>query len=150
MKHIIEVKTVNTVARHRASSMTRRAWVTSLLLLAFGVGSAAAWEVEPFDPPDAAVEAAVPLSTFVIERNIPGAGKWSPQELRDISRKSRDVLEKLGPSIQWVQSYVVDDKVYCVYQAPDKELIARHAAEAGFPADRISEVKNIISLKTAE
>ena len=149
MKRTIEVTAVNTVAKHRASSMTRLAWVTSLLILALGAGSAAAWEVEPFDPPDAA-EATQPLSTFVIERNIPGAGKWSPQELRDISRKSRDVLEKLGSNIQWVQSYIVDDKVYCVYRAPNKELIARHAAEAGFPADRISEVRNIISLQTAE
>jgi hypothetical protein len=88
--------------------------------------------------------------TFIIERNIEGAGKLSPEELRDISRKSRDVLQSLGPSIQWVQSYVVDDKIYCVYTAPNKEIIRRHAEQGGFPANRISEVHNVISLKTAE
>jgi hypothetical protein len=87
---------------------------------------------------------------YVIERSIPDAGKLSADELRDISRKSRDVLEALGPKIQWIQSYVVEDKVYCVYTAPDEEMIREHAEMGGFPADKISRVSRIIDLSTAE
>lgn len=90
------------------------------------------------------------VHTYVIERNVEGAGKLSAAQLRDMSRKSRDVLDNLGPGIRWVRSYVVDDKFYCVYTAPNKEMIWRHAREAGFPADRISEVRNVIGPKTAE
>ena len=87
---------------------------------------------------------------FVIEREIPGAGKLTAQELKDASKKSCDVLRQLGPEIQWLQSYVTADKVYCVYTAPDKDLIIRHAQLVGIPANRISEVSSIVSPATAE
>ncbi len=90
------------------------------------------------------------MPKFVIEREIPNAGKLSPEELRDISQKSCGVLRNLGPQIQWVQSYVTEDKVYCVYIAPNKEMVEEHAKQGGFPANRISEVKSIIDPTTAE
>ena len=90
------------------------------------------------------------MPKFVIEREVPNAGKLSPEELRGISQKSCGVLRNLGPQIQWVQSYVTDDKVYCVYIAPNKELVQEHAKQGGFPANRISEVKSVIDPTTAE
>lgn len=90
------------------------------------------------------------MPKFVIEREIPGAGKWSPEELRAVSEKSVGVLKALGVDIQWVHSYVIDDKVYCIYNAPDDALILEHARCAGFPADRISQVRAIIDPTTAE
>ena len=90
------------------------------------------------------------MPKFVIEREIPNAGKLSPEELRDISQKSCAVLRNLGPQIQWVQSYVTDDKVYCLYIAPNKEILQEHAKQGGFPANRISEVKSVIDPTTAE
>jgi len=90
------------------------------------------------------------MPKYVIEREIAGAGKLTPQELQGISQTSCGVLQKLGPQIQWVQSYVTDDKVYCVYIAPNEEIIREHAAQGGFPANRISEVKSVIDPTTAE
>lgn len=90
------------------------------------------------------------MPKYLIEREIPGAGQLSPEELRGISQKSCSVLNRLGPQIQWVQSYVTDDKVYCVYIAPDAELIRKHAEEGGFPANRISEIRTVIDPATAE
>lgn len=84
------------------------------------------------------------LKQYVIERTIPGASELSPGELEAISQKSREVLEALGPAIEWQHSYVAEDKFYCVYRAPNKELIARHAEMGGFPADRISLVSTVI------
>ena len=90
------------------------------------------------------------MPKYVIEREIPGAGKLSAQELHGISQKSCGVLRNMGPQIQWVQSYVTDDKIYCVYIAPNAELIKEHADQGGFPANRISEVKTMIDPTTAE
>jgi hypothetical protein len=90
------------------------------------------------------------MPKFMIERELPGAGKLSAQELRAISEKSVGILNTLGPKIQWVQSYVVDDKIYCVYNAPSPELIQEHARCGGFPANRISRVRQIIDPTTAE
>ena len=90
------------------------------------------------------------MPKYVIEREIPGAGKLSPQDLAAISQKSCSVLRNLGPAIQWVESYVTDDKVYCIYIAPNENLIREHASQGGFPANRISEVKNRIDPTTAE
>jgi hypothetical protein len=90
------------------------------------------------------------MPKFVIEREIPGAGKLSPQELQAVSRKSCSVLRDLGPQIQWVQSYVTDDKIYCVYVAPDEETVRRHAREGGFPANAIARVRTVIDPTTAE
>ncbi len=90
------------------------------------------------------------MPKYLIERDIPEAGKLSEQELRAISQKSCSVLNRLGPQIQWVQSYVTDDKVYCVYIAPNEDMIRQHAQEGGFPANRISEIKTVIDPTTAE
>src|ERR1700694_732533 len=90
------------------------------------------------------------MPKYVIEREIPGAGKLTAVELQGVSQTSCDVLQKLGPEIQWVHSYVTGDKVYCVYIAPNEELIREHAQQGGFPANRISEIKTIIDPTTAE
>jgi hypothetical protein len=90
------------------------------------------------------------MPKFVIEREIPGAGNLSQQELQGISQKSCGALQKMGPQIQWVQSYVTGDKIYCVYIAPNEEMIREHASRGGFPANRISEIKSVIDPTTAE
>jgi hypothetical protein len=90
------------------------------------------------------------MPQFVIERTVPGAGNLTPDELRSISQKSNGVLSELGPSIRWDHSYVTGDKIYCVYTAPNEEIIREHAQRGGFPADSVSEVKNVISPRTAE
>jgi hypothetical protein len=90
------------------------------------------------------------MPKYIIEREIPGAGKLSPAELQAISQKSCGVLHKLGPLIQWVESYVTDDKVYCVYVAPSEAAIREHAQQGGFPANRISAVRTVIDPTTAE
>jgi hypothetical protein len=90
------------------------------------------------------------MPKYVIERELPGAGKLSRDELRAISQKSCSVLSELGQSIQWIESFVTDDKIYCVYLAPNKELIKEHAQKGGFPANRIEEVQAMISPVTAE
>ncbi|MEO5717420.1 MAG: DUF4242 domain-containing protein [Chthoniobacterales bacterium] len=90
------------------------------------------------------------MPKYVIERELPGAGNLSPNQLQEISRKSCDVLQKLGPEIQWLQSFVTDDKIYCVYQAPNEKMIREHAEQGGFPANRISEVRQTIDPTTAE
>jgi len=90
------------------------------------------------------------MPRYVIERDIPGAGKLSTQELQAISQKSCSVIDKLGPQIQWQHSYVTGDKVYCVYIAPSEALIREHAKQGGFPANRVSEVKTVIDPVTAE
>lgn len=90
------------------------------------------------------------MPKYIIEREIPGAGELTPDELRGISQTSCGVLQKLGPQIQWVESYVTADKVYCVYLAPSRDLIEEHARQGGFPANRISEVTSVIDPTTAE
>jgi len=90
------------------------------------------------------------MPKFVIERVIPGAGKLSSAELKAISQKSCSVLNNLGPQIQWVQSYVTGDKIYCVYNAPNEEMVRRHAKEGGFPANSVARVAAIIDPTTAE
>jgi hypothetical protein len=87
---------------------------------------------------------------YVIERGIPGAGKLSAEELRAISQKSCSVLQGMGPQIQWVHSYVTDDKIYCVYNAPDEAAVREHARQGGFPADSVARVRQIIDPTTAE
>lgn len=90
------------------------------------------------------------MPKYVIERNIPGAGKLSQEELHNISQKSCSVLGDMGPQIQWLNSYVTDDKIYCVYIAPNESEIREHAKAGGFPADSVAEVKSIIDPTTAE
>ena len=90
------------------------------------------------------------MPKYVIERDIPGAGDLSSQQLRAISQKSCGVLTKMGPQIQWVQSYVTDDKIYCVYIAPNEEMVREHAKLGGFPANRVSAVTSMIDPTTSE
>ena len=89
------------------------------------------------------------MPKFVIEREIPGAGKLSPQELHGVAQKSCGVLRDMGPQIQWIQSYVTDDKIYCVYIAENEAQVREHAAQGGFPANRVSEVRTVIDPTTA-
>lgn len=90
------------------------------------------------------------MPRYVIEREIPGAGKLTAAELQGISQKSCGVLQGMGPKIQWVESFVTDDKIYCVYIAPNEAAVREHAQKGGFPANRISQVRNVISPTTAE
>ena len=90
------------------------------------------------------------MPKYVIERDIPGAGKLTRDELHAISQKSCGVLRNLGPQIQWVESFVTPDKIYCVYIAPDEGAIREHARQGGFPANRISEIKTVIDPTTSE
>lgn len=90
------------------------------------------------------------MPRYLIEREIPGAGKLTGEELRAISQKSCSVLDEMGPKIQWMHSYVSDDKVYCVYIAPDEEAVREHAKRGGFPASRVARVGTIIDPTTAE
>ncbi len=90
------------------------------------------------------------MPKYVIEREIPGAGKLSAKELQAISQKSCGVLNQMGPQIQWVQSYVTGDKIYCVYIAPNEEMVREHARQGGFPANRVSAIKSVIDPTTAE
>jgi hypothetical protein len=90
------------------------------------------------------------MPKYVIERNIPNAGKLSPQELHAISQKSCTVLNKLGPQIQWVQSYVTNDKIYCIYVAPNEQMVREHAKQGGFPANSVARVTTMIDPTTAE
>ena len=90
------------------------------------------------------------MPKYVIERELPGAGNLSPEGLKGISQKSCSVLRELGPEINWIHSYVTDDKIYCVYVAPNEEIIREHAQKGGFPANRISEVRLVIDPTSAE
>jgi hypothetical protein len=90
------------------------------------------------------------MPKYVIEREIPGVGNLTPQELHAVSQKSCSVLSGLGPQIQWLESYVTGDKIYCIYIAPNEEMVREHARQGGFPANRVAEVKSIIDPTTAE
>jgi hypothetical protein len=90
------------------------------------------------------------MPKFVIERNLPGAGKLSAEQLRGISQTSCGVLGTMGPQIQWVHSYVTDDKIYCVYIAPDEKMIREHAQKGGFPANSVAAIRTVIDPTTAE
>lgn len=90
------------------------------------------------------------MPRYVIERDLPGAGALGADQLTGISRKSCEVLDAMGPQIQWVHSYVTDDRIYCVYLAPDEDAVREHARRGGFPATRVSEVRAVIDPVTAE
>lgn len=90
------------------------------------------------------------MPKYVIEREIPGAGKLTPEQLKGISQTSCGVLSKMGSQIQWVESFVTDDKIYCVYIAPNEDMVKEHANQGGFPANKISKVATVISPVTAE
>ena len=90
------------------------------------------------------------MRKFLIEREIPGLGRMSPGEFRQVARKSVNVLRELGTDIRWVHSYVTDDKIYCIYRAPNEDMIREHAQRGGFPANRVSQVRTMIDPTTAE
>ena len=90
------------------------------------------------------------MPKYVIERELPGAGKLSKEQLQAISQKSCGVLNNLGPQIQWIESFVTDDKIYCIYRAPNEAMVREHASQGGFPANKVSEVRTIIDPTTAE
>jgi hypothetical protein len=90
------------------------------------------------------------MPKFVIEREIPGAGQLTAQQLNAISQKSCSVLKGLGPQIQWLESYVTDDKIYCVYIAPNEAMVREHAKQGGFPANKVSQIRRMIDPTTAE
>jgi len=90
------------------------------------------------------------MPRYLIERELPGAGKLSPEQLKGFSQKSCSVLNTLGPQIQWIHSYVTGDKIYCVYRAPNEEMVREHARQGGFPANRVSEITTVIDPSTAE
>jgi Protein of unknown function (DUF4242) len=90
------------------------------------------------------------MPKFVIEREVPGVGALKPEEVQALSQKSCGVLRELGPQVQWLHSYVTDDKIYCVYIAPNEEAVRQHAAMGGFPANRISRIRSTIDPTTAE
>ncbi|HTW46549.1 MAG TPA: DUF4242 domain-containing protein [Acidobacteriaceae bacterium] len=90
------------------------------------------------------------MPKFVIEREVPGVGALKPEEVQAISQKSCGVLRELGPQVQWLHSYVTDDKIYCIYIAPNEEAVKQHAAMGGFPANRISQIRSTIDPTTAE
>jgi len=90
------------------------------------------------------------MPKFVIEREIPGAGSFSLEQLQAISQKSCSVLQNLGPQIQWLQSFVTDNKIYCVYIAPNEQMVREHASQGGFPANSIAQVRRVIDPTTAE
>jgi len=120
--------------------MTIRPWLFAAVLCGFALPLTAAAQ-----PQGDGV-----MHKYVIERDLPGAGRLSPSELQAISQKSREVLRSMGTKIQWVQSYITDDKIYCVYLAESEADIRSHAKAGGFPADRISRVKTIIDPTTAD
>ncbi len=119
----------------------------ALAVLMTVVASASAFAQQAAQP---APKKKVVMHTYVIERNIPGAGSLSKAQLKDISQKSNGVLKEMGPHIQWVDSYVTGDKIYCIYRAENEDLIREHAKRGGFPADRISEVDTVISPATGK
>lgn len=90
------------------------------------------------------------MPKYLIERELPGAGKLPPEQLKAISQKSCSVLNSLGPEIQWIESYVTGDKIYCVYRAPNEAMVREHAKQGGFPANKISEITTVIDPTTAE
>jgi hypothetical protein len=123
-------------------------------MMTLGV-SASAYAASDSTTPSAAVKPAKSphkkvMHTYVIERDIPGAGSFSKEKLKEISQKSNGVLKEMGPDIQWVDSYVTADKVYCIYRAENEDLIREHAKRGGFPADKISEVDTMISPATGK
>lgn len=114
-----------------------------LLVLVLAIVAPASLLADPTPMPPAG------QNLYVIERTIPEAGKMTGDELQGIARKSCGVLKELGPQIQWVQSYVTGNKIYCIYMAPDEAMVREHAKRGGFPADSVSKVAQVISPKTA-
>lgn len=123
----------------------------TILLLAFVLfASAAATAQTTASTDNSTTTNSTKMKTYLIERDIPNAGKLTPEQLKAISQKSCSVLQHMGPQIQWIQSYVTGDKIFCVYKAENEDLIREHAKEGGFPANVITEVATVISPATAK
>ncbi|HWD89960.1 MAG TPA: DUF4242 domain-containing protein [Mucilaginibacter sp.] len=123
----------------------------TILLLAFVLFASAAAKAQTTASTDNSTTTnSTKMKTYLIERDIPNAGKLTPEQLKAISQKSCDVLQHMGPQIQWIQSYVTGDKIFCVYKAENEDLIREHAKEGGFPANVITEVATVISPATAK
>jgi len=123
----------------------------TILLLAFVLfASAAAKAQTTASTNNPSTSNSTKMKTYLIERDIPDAGKLTPDQLKAISKKSCDVLQHMGPQIQWIQSYVTENKIFCVYKAENADLIREHAKEGGFPANVITEIGTIISPATAK
>jgi hypothetical protein len=123
----------------------------TILLLAFILFASAAAKAQTTASTDNSTTTnSTKMKTYLIERDIPNAGKLTPEQLKAISQKSCDVLQHMGPQIQWLQSYVTGDKIFCVYKAENEDLIREHAKEGGFPANVITEVATVISPATAK
>jgi uncharacterized FlgJ-related protein len=127
-------------------SVTNRIVIFTILLIT-GYASAAQTIASNTS---ATISKTTSMKTYLIERDIPGAGKLTPEQLKSISQKSCSVLKDMGPQIEWIQSYVTGDKIFCVYKAENEELIREHAKKGGFPANKITEVSTQISPATAE
>ena len=129
-------------------SLTNRLYL--LLAVMLFTGFAAMAQSTPAADNSKNTKTTTAMKTYVIEREIPNAGKLTPDELKAISQTSCGVLREMGPKIQWVHSYVTGNKIYCIYKAENAELIKEHAKRGGFPANSISEVANVISPATAQ
>jgi len=123
---------------------------TTTLLLAIVLFSAMIAKAQTATVKDTSKSNSATMKTYLIERDIPNAGKLTPEQLKAISQKSCAVLQHMGPQIQWIQSYVTGDKIFCVYKAENEDLIREHAKEGGFPANVITEVSTTISPATAK
>jgi len=123
---------------------------TTTLLLAIVLFSAMIAKAQTTTVKDTSKSNSATMKTYLIERDIPNAGKLTPEQLKAISQKSCAVLQHMGPQIQWLQSYVTGDKIFCVYKAENEELIREHAKEGGFPANVITEISTTISPATAK
>jgi hypothetical protein len=130
----------------RAPVTTGRGLVVAIAMAALLTICVSAFAFE--EPQKEAAQEPVVMHTYVIERTIPGAGNFSQEKLRDISQHSDQVLRGMGTDIQWVQSYVTGDKIYCIYRAKNADLVLEHAKRGGFPADSVNEVKEIIDPST--
>ena len=122
----------------------------SILLLAILLFTGIATKAQTKTTTDNSTTKSTTMKTYLIERDIPDAGKLTPEQLKSISQKSCSVLKEMGPEIEWIQSYVTGNKIYCVYKAENEDLIREHAKKGGFPANVITEISTVISPATAK
>lgn len=137
-------------ALRRTASPSSERWLDVFPGAGFALSAVTRPSLIWFVGPKNSVHPHTHMPKFVIERDIAGAGKLTPEQLQGISQKSCGVLKNLGPQIQWLESYVTDDKVYCVYIAPDEAMVREHAKQGGFPANRVSQIRRVIDPTTAE
>ncbi len=132
------------------TTMTHSPLIRQLLFIVFMMASFAVSAQKTTDTNSSTNKNNKEMKTYLIERDIPGAGKLTPADLRSVSQKSCAVLKDMGPEIQWVHSYVAGDKIYCIYKALNEDLIRQHGKSGGFPVTKITEINTLISPATAE